>query len=65
MDVNDVIDRVKNMAVFEVVMDVPSDFMFNGRVPYDMKIRDNVATVFVPALTQAEAEQRAWEYFSS
>lgn len=61
-EVKDLIKRIKNLAMFEVVTDLPADFEFNGRVPYDLKIKNGIVTLKVFALTRKEAERKAQEY---
>lgn len=63
-DVNTVLDRVMNLKTFKVVTELPDDFEFNGRVPYDMSIKDDIVTMHVPALTLAEAKQLADQYLN-
>ena len=63
-DVNTVLDRVMNLKTFKVVTELPDDFEFNGRVPYDMSIKDDIVTMHIPALTLAEAKQLADQYLN-
>jgi hypothetical protein len=62
--VNTVLERVMNLKTFKVVTELPDEFEFNGRVPYDMSIKDNMVTMHIPALTLAEAKQLADQYLN-
>jgi len=63
-DVNTVLDRVMNLKTFKVVTELPDEFEFNGRVPYDMSIKDGMVTMHISALTLAEARQLAEQYLN-
>ena len=54
--------RAKNLIEFEVETEVPEDFSFNGQVPFDLKIKDNIMTAKVWAVDFNEAAQRLNEY---
>jgi len=60
-----VIDRLMNLQEFTVNVPVEENWMPNGRVPFDIKIKNGVATVTVPALTEAEAYSKIVAYFNS
>ncbi len=62
-DINNILNRIKNLQQFRIITPVPDEFEFRGPVPYDMSIRDGVATVTVWALTLSEAQQRVRDYF--
>jgi hypothetical protein len=49
---------------FEVMVKVPEDFQFYGRVPYDMEICAGTAFVKVEAETIEEATAKANQYFA-
>lgn len=36
------INRAKNLQEFVVTTDVPDDFRFNGVIPFDMEIKENI-----------------------
>jgi hypothetical protein len=57
--------RAKNLIEFEVETEVPEDFSFNGQVPFDLKIKDNMITAKVWAVDFNEAAQRLNEYLES
>lgn len=60
-----VIDRVMNLKEFTVKVRVEDNWTPNGMVPFDIKIKNNIATVKIPALTKIEAKQKVSEYFGS
>ena len=60
-----VMNRIKNLAEYEVMVPFPKDFEFGGVVPYDMSISGNFAFVKVVAESLEEATLKANEYFES
>lgn len=54
--------RAKLLDKWIVTLPLPEDFRFNGPVPYDMKIYDNIAEIVVWAVSQDEATKRAETY---
>lgn len=52
---HNLINRAKNLQEFSIVTDVPEDFRFNGLVPFDLKIDNEVITAKVYGLTFDEA----------
>jgi hypothetical protein len=63
-DIKQVMNRIKNLQEFEVVIDIPDELVFNGTMPFDMIIdRDQSARVLVIAETQAEAERKVEQFF--
>lgn len=63
-DVNTILERVMNLKTFKVVTELPDDFEFNGRVPYDMSIKDDMVTMHIPALTLKEARALADQFLN-
>jgi hypothetical protein len=61
----EVIDRLMNLQEFTVTVPVEDNWLPNGVVPFDIKIKNNLATVTVPALTEDEARSKIIAYFSS
>lgn len=55
---NNLIFRAKNLQEFVVTTDVPEDFRFNGVIPFDMEIKENVIYAKVYAVDFNEAVQR-------
>ena len=63
-DIKQVMKRIKNLQEFEVVIDIPDEFIFNGTMPFDMIIdRGQSARVIVIAETQQEAEEKVAKFF--
>ena len=62
---NRVMERIKNLTEYEVMVPFPKDFEFGGVVPYDMSISGNFAFVKVVAESLEEATLKANEYFES
>jgi hypothetical protein len=57
--------RAKNLIEFEVKTDLPDDFVFNGQVPFDLSIKDNIITAKVWAIDFNEAAHTLNEYLES
>jgi hypothetical protein len=62
---NQTISRLMNLQEYTVAVDVEHGWLPNGPVPFDIFIKDGVAQVTLPALSLAEAQQKAREYFQS
>ena len=62
---NDLIFRAKNLQEFIVETDVPQDFRFNGVVPFDMTIEDNIIGAKVFAVDFNEAVKRLNEFLET
>jgi hypothetical protein len=60
-----IIDRLMNLQEFTVSVPVEENWMPNGVVPFDIQIKKGIATVTVPALTEAEARSKIIAYFNS
>ena len=60
-----VLERLMNLQEFTVTVPVEENWMPNGRVPFDIRIKNGFATVTVPALTQTEAHSKIVAYFNS
>jgi len=58
----EVLDRIKNMQYFTVEVELEGPVEFDGVVPYDMTIMDNIATVTVLADSKEDAYNKAFEY---
>ena len=59
------INRLMNLKEFTVSVPVEENWMPNGQVPFDIKIKNGIATVSVPALTEAEARSKIIAYFNN
>lgn len=59
---NDLINRAKNLKLFEVKRMLENGIMFNGTVPFDIKGKDDCYWIYAYAVTQEEAEAQvdAW-----
>ena len=68
MNTNDeltrVLNRIKKLQEWEVVVKVPDDFQFYGVVPYDINISNGIAFVKVVAASLDEATMKAKNYFN-
>ena len=63
-DIKALMNRIKNLQEFEVAIDIPDEFIFNGTMPFDMIIdRNQSARVIVLAETQEEANAKVDEFF--
>jgi hypothetical protein len=56
------INRAKQLNEFTITTDVPEDFRFNGLIPFDMTIQDNVISAKVWGIDFDEAVNRFNEY---
>ena len=63
--IRQVLDRIRGLKQFVVRVPVPPTFRFTGAVPFDMEIVGSIAMVTVWAVDQAEAQQRAEEFFQN
>ena len=64
IEIDEIIHRMKNLKEWKIVTDVPEEFDFRGPVPFDMHIKDGIATVRVWALNLEEAKTRVSNYFN-
>jgi len=60
-----VIERMMNLQEFTVTVPVENNWIPNGRAPFDIRIKNGLATVSVPALTEAEARSKIIAYFNA
>ncbi len=60
-----VIDRLMNLKEFTIKVRVEDNWLPVGIVPFNIHIKDNIATVTIPALTEEEAKEKVAEYFGS
>lgn len=56
--------RAKNLQEFIVEVEVPDNFRFNGLIPFDMTIEDNMMRAKVYAIDFEEAVARFDKYLS-
>lgn len=66
MDAKNVIDRIKNLKEFEVIIDIPPEIMFDGSpMPFNLRVDKNqVASVRLLAESQKEAENKVKKFFT-
>lgn len=59
---NDLINRARNLKLFEVKRFLDNGIRFDGTVPFDIKGKDDCYWIYAYALTQEEAEAQvdAW-----
>jgi len=67
MDVKEVLNRIKNLKEFEVVIDIPPEVMFDGSpMPFNLRVnKEQVASVTLLAETQEEANEKVRNFFVS
>lgn len=63
-DIDKVLNRIKKLQEWEVIVQVPDDFEFYGVVPYDINISNGIAFVKVWAESIEEAVSKANQYFN-
>jgi hypothetical protein len=56
------IERARRMQEFRIVKTQPENFIFNGRVPFDVRIEKNTMTFTVHAIDLAEANAMVDKY---
>lgn len=59
-----ILDRIKNLQVFDVAVDIPDGFTFSGVIPFDATISQNKGVFKVYASTQEEATERVNSYLA-
>ena len=59
-----VIDRLMNLQEFTVSVPVEEGWLPTGVVPFDIKIKNCVATITLPALNEEEARSRVIDYIN-
>ncbi len=62
---NNLIFRAKNLNEFTVTTDVPEDFRFNGTIPFDLEIKENVIYAKVWGVDFDEAVSRLNEWLET
>ena len=55
---NDLIFRAKHLNEYIITTDVPEEFRFNGVIPFDMEIKENVIYAKVWGIDFDEAVER-------
>lgn len=62
--IGSVLDRIKNLKVFDVEVDIPEDFYFSGVIPFDATISQNKGIFKVYASSQEEATEKVNSYLA-
>lgn len=58
------IERIKNLKEFEVTRELPENFRFFGKVPYDCTLDAGTIKVKVWGVTLEEAEAKAEDFIA-
>ena len=61
-DIKSIINRIKQLAYFEVVLELYEPIEFHGTIPFDLEISGNVITAQVLAEDYQQAEQKLIEF---
>ena len=56
------IERARRMQEFRIMKPEPDNFMFNGKVPFDVSIKNGMMTFTVHAVDLAEANAMVDKY---
>ena len=56
------IERARRMQEFRIMKPEPDNFMFNGKVPFDVSIKNGTMTFTVHAVDLAEANAMVDKY---
>lgn len=56
------IERARRMQEFRIIKSEPENFMFNGKVPFDVSIKNGMMTFIVHAVDLAEANAMVDKY---
>jgi ABC-type phosphate transport system ATPase subunit len=54
-----------HLTEYEVEINIPEQMQFDGPVPFDMSIEDDVAYITVIAASPEEARMKVYEYFEN
>ena len=60
-----VLTRLMNLREFTVSVPVEDNWLPNGVAPFNIHIKNNMATVTLPALTEEEAIEKVVAYFNN
>jgi hypothetical protein len=63
--IKEMMNRIKGLSYHEVTIALSAPLQFNGVVPFDTTIKDDLATFRVLAETYDEAECKVWDYIRS
>ena len=62
IDVNKILNRIKNLEYYTVTLELYEPIPFNGVVPFDINIKGDVATFKVLAEDYIQAEQMVMDF---
>ena len=61
-EINKLLNNIKNYQYFNVTLDLYQPIPFNGVVPFDIKIKGDIATFKVLAEDYDQAERKVFDY---
>lgn len=61
-EINKLLNNIKNSSYFNVTLDLYQPIPFNGVVPFDIKIKGDIATFKVLAENYDQAERKVYDY---
>ena len=61
-EINKLLNNIKNFQYFNVTLDLYQPIPFNGVVPFDIKIKGDIATFKVLAEDYDQAERKVFDY---
>lgn len=64
LDINQLLNRIKNSSYHMVEVDLPEGFKLSGRVPFGIKINNGIAIFKVLAVDEDAATERVYEYLN-
>ena len=61
-EINKLLNNIKNSQYFNVTLDLYQPIPFNGVVPFDIKMKGDIATFKVLAEDYDQAERKVFDY---
>lgn len=61
-DINKLLNKIKNSQYYNVTLDLYQPIPFNGVVPFDIKIKGDIATFKVLAEDYQQAERKVYDF---
>jgi hypothetical protein len=61
-DMNNIMNRIKNLRKFTIEVDIPDEFSLSGKMPYDATIRDGKGLFTIYAISKEEAQSKITDY---
>ena len=62
VDVTKILDKIKNLEYYDVTIELYQPIPFNGVVPFDIKIKGDIATFKVLAEDYVQAEEKVMDF---